>query len=689
MSGPASTPVPEPAQALRPEALRGEVPARARVVDYVIDARLDAEQHRITGTVRITWHNTSTRAVDQLPLHLYMNSFRAEDTAWMSEARGSHRGVQQTKAGAWGYIDVTAARLLGRGPGPELGELETGRGPVVPLTAREGDDPSVGSVRLPAAVQPGEQVVVELEFLTQLPEVFARTGYADQFHIAGQWFPKLGVLQPDGVWRTHVFTLNAEFYADFGDYEVHLDVPEAMVVGATGILVAADPPADGRKRLHYRAEMVHDFAWAADPAFVEASSTWKDVRIRQLLQPEHLADAPLHLEALVATLESMEARFGPYPWSTITVVHPPERAKGAQGMEYPTFFTTSEVVHPPAWVALFGLEERFSGVFTTVHEFGHQYFQGMLASDEAAQPWLDEGLNTTSNMLTLADWHGEQPWFAKIGNQRITVDDFVRGTVDGEVHLDPVDAPAETYRDVIGSYGDVVYRKTGAILMTLRNLAGPARFDAAFKSYALTWRFRHPTGADLVATLLRELGPTLQLAGAGDRGDDGVRLDVADFLDQSLHTVNEVDFSLEVVKNRRRVGAAGWHRDEHGALTLKPAPESNDLPVRELADAEVEAVVVIHRSGEFRLPVELEVEFVDGTRERSTWAGQDRYKIYTWPGRRVRAARIDPDHKLSLESRRLDNHRAATDAARSDGLSRPVGDLAEAASLALLGGLSL
>lgn len=682
----ATTTAGEPGTALRPEAVRGEVPDRARIADYVIDARLDAEQHQVTGTVRISWRNTSTRAVDSLPLHLYMNGFRAEDTAWMSEARGAHRGVQQSKDGAWGYIDLKAARLLGRGRDAELGQIEAGRGAVATLTAKEGDDPSLASVALPAPVEPGERVVVEFDFLTQLPEVFARTGYSDQFHILGQWFPKVGVLQPDGTWRAHVFTLNAEFYADFGDYDVHLDVPEAMVVGASGILVAADPPADGRKRLHYRAEMVHDFAWAADPAFVESTSMWKDVRIRQLLQPEHLADAPRHLEALTVTLESMEARFGPYPWSTITVVHPPDDAKGAQGMEYPTFFTTSDIFTPPAWVAAFGLEERFSGVFTTIHEFGHQYFQGMLASDESAQPWLDEGLNTTANMLTLADWHGDPPWFARIGNQTISVDDFVRGTVDGEVHLDPVDAPAETYRAVIGDYGDVVYRKTGAILLTLRNLVGHARFDAAFRTYALTWRFRHPTGADLVATFLKELGPEVELSKVGD---DELRLDLADYFEQALHTVNGVDFALDIVKNRRRAGSSGWHRDEHGVLALQPAPEGQSRPIRELDDADVEGVVVIHRLGEFRVPVELEVEFADGTRERSAWSGQERYKVFSWPGRRVRAARIDPDRKLTLEARRLDNHRATSDADRSDGLSAPIGDLGEALDLALLGGLTL
>src|SRR5690606_33869489 len=139
--------------------------------------------------------------------------------------------------------------------------------------------------------------------------------------------------------------------------------PAAMKVGATGILIGEGPgaggddpidaadeadaaggpgerPAEARKTPRYPAEMVHDFAWAAAPDFVEVRSQWRDVRIRQLLAPEFAADADAHEAALVATLESMDRRFGPYPWSTITVIHPPEEAGGAAGMEYPTLFTT-------------------------------------------------------------------------------------------------------------------------------------------------------------------------------------------------------------------------------------------------------------------------------------------------------------------------------------------------------------
>lgn len=688
-AAPTPASVPEPTSALRSPELRGPIPESSRVVDYVLDARLDAENHQVSGTARITWHNRSRSAVASAPLHLYMNAFRADDTVWMLEARGTHRSSKQGEEGKWGYIDLKAARLLGRGQSAGFDNLEGTRGTAVDLAWKEGDDPTLASVTLPSPVQPGEAVVLEFEFLTQLPQVFARTGYHGDFHFLGQWFPKLGVLDADGTWRAQVFTLNGEFYADFGDYDVHLDVPENMVVGATGILVAADPPQDGRKKLHYRAEMVHDFAWTADPKFVEYGAMWRDVRIRQLIQPERAADAPRHLGALIATLESMDTRFGAYPWSTITVVHPPEEADGAAGMEYPTLFTSSDIWRIPAWLQAVGLEEQLSGVYTTVHEFGHQYFQGLLASDETRQPFLDEGLNTMSNALTLWDWRGPDALVARIGNQAFTVSDFTTLGFDGDARLDPVDAPPQTYRAITGTYGDTVYRKTAAVMLTLRRVLGPERFDPAIKAYTTSQRFRHPTGDDLVAAFLQTIGERPLLEGTG-LGGQPVHLDLKSYFDQALHSVASVDFQLDVVSNRRRPGEAGWHRDEHGALALTDRPdEPRDTRVRDLPDDQVEAVVVVIRTGEFRVPVEIEFEFNDGARERVLWDGEARYHVFTWPGRRVRVARIDPDRKLLLEAHRLDNRRATSDVAPPDGLGKPLADVGEALALVSLGGLGL
>ena len=538
-------------------------------------------------------------------------------------------------------------------------------------------------VALDRPIAPGESVELEIEFVTQLPEVFARTGHSGRFHMVGQWYPKPGVLHPDGTWRTHTFTYHTEFYADFGDYTVELDVPADMVVGATGIQTSVVVEGD-RKRVGFAAEMVHDFAWAADPGFLEYTATHDGVKIRQLMLAEHAATHQAHLDAQIVALDSMQRRFGSYPWTTITIVHPPTGAEGAGGMEYPTLFTTSPVYEPNAAMALLGVEERVSGVFTTVHEFGHQYFQGILASDEYTQPWLDEGMNTTSNSLVLEDRDGPDAWLARVGRLSLHGSDFVRMSQHDSATLQIIDGNADTFAPEVGGYGGTVYRKTAGVMLTLRNLVGAEAFDAALRSYAVDFRFRHPTGADLERALRDGLADAVVIARQDpDQPDTGdITLDVAEFLEQGLRTTHVVDFRIHAIVNRRALGQAGWHRNASGVLV------GGDPPVA--VDAEgapgTEGIVVIHRAGDFVVPVEIEVVLDDETVVRRTWSGRSRTHTLHFD-RPVAWARVDPAGKLWLEHHRLDNHRFAPGLVGDDGLAEPVGDLVESAALALLVGV--
>ena len=158
--------IPEPTDPLRPKAERGVVRTDVETTDYAIDATLHPDEHRIEGLERITFRNRSTRAVEQLAFHLYMNAFSAEDTAWMKEGRGSHRANGQGTTSPWGYIDVRSVRLVEDGT-------------EIPMVL--GSDPSVATVDLPSALAPGDTLVLDVAWNTQLPEVFARTGYAENF----------------------------------------------------------------------------------------------------------------------------------------------------------------------------------------------------------------------------------------------------------------------------------------------------------------------------------------------------------------------------------------------------------------------------------------------------------------------------------------------------------------------------
>src|SRR6187402_2362962 len=223
------------------------------VASYVIEAKLDAGQHRITGRERIRFTNRSRVALNELWFHLYLNAFKNDKTLFLRSPFGA--GRSGNKAHQYGYVDVKKLTIVG-GDGQDLWLNRDRHSPNDP------EDETDLRVPLPRPLEPGQTLDLELEFEDQLPELVERTGFMGSFHFIGQWFPKLARLEPSGAFAHFAFHAHSEFYADFGDYDVSLDVPLGFRIGATGSRVR-ETQAKGRTQLAYHAENVHDFAWTA------------------------------------------------------------------------------------------------------------------------------------------------------------------------------------------------------------------------------------------------------------------------------------------------------------------------------------------------------------------------------------------------------------------------------------------
>ena len=317
----------------------------------------------------------------------------------------------------------------------------------------------------------------------------------------------------------------------------------------------------------------------------------------------------------------------------------------------------------------------------------------MVFMPSSSQAWLAEGLNTMSNHHAYMDMHGSasnpDPWAAHLMHHELSMDDILRLTSGFGSDLDPIDQPASHFDPDVGAYGGMTYGKTAAVMLTLRHLVG-GRFDEALKSYAETARFRHPTGRDLEEVLVAELGDEHGRVVLAGEGDETVWLDVQDYLDQGLRETTYADFRVHRISNRKAVQAVGWHRDENGELIETEVGEDWNKKIAELDDEQVEGTVVVHRRGEFRVPVEVLIEFEDDHRITLLWDGQARHRKFSFPGRRVRLAIVDPSRKILIERTRLDNVRyARSKATPGDGLSDLLGDETEAVSIALMGGLGL
>ncbi len=447
-----------------PAASRAERTPRSR---YVLEATLDPKTHVVHGVLQLRWINSSRVPLDVIYLHLYLNAFRDTGTVFFRESGPSFRGVPHRGSG-----------------GIEIEALQTRDGQdLLPRTNRElipGDQTQM-RVSLHAPVAPGEGVDLMIQFRSMLPEgAAARSGYVRDFHMVAQWFPKPARVERDGTWATFPYHGFGEFYSDFADYDVTLHMPKGFRVGATGQLVESDPAHD---RMRFVAEQVHDFAFTAWPHFREHKFEHAGVHVRILYPPGHRDSIAGHAKVVADGLDSFGRDYGVYPYPTLTVVIPPHGADGAAGMEYPTLIAS--------WNSWWG--PRFimdRALHTTAHELAHEWFYGLVASNEVAHPFLDEGLTQFAGESLLRKTRAP----SVVDNFQISRTMLFWSGSD----LPSAELPASAYRDR-SSYGRGVYARTSLALETIRRVWGPARLTATLRAYATAFRFQHPTPDDLCA----------------------------------------------------------------------------------------------------------------------------------------------------------------------------------------------
>ena len=599
-------------------ALRGGgAPRSPRIANYKLEAKLDPVRHQITGTETLTWTNPGQTAVDSLPFHLYLNAFKNEQSLFMRSSQGMVRSAQAAAAG-WGWIQIDAVHVAGV-------DLTTKLHPP----ASAGTDETVTELPLAEPLAPGATIEVAFKFTDQLPEVFARTGYKGDFHMIGQWFPKIGVRvgEPGAErWECQPFHANNEFFADFGTYDVELTVPSTQVIAATGVLTKAVEVSRGWRTLTYHAEDVHDFAWMADPFMEVISGQAKladgTVEVRVYARPEQRDFARRHLEAATGAIEKFSSAYVTYPWPIMSVIDPPvDAAAGAGGMEYPTLVTTAA----DSVFARPGIREPEA---VTVHEVGHNWFQGMLASDEANEAWLDEGVNSWADAQVMnelyparssgVDWMG---WQAEYGAlERAAVKD-----ASGEPS--PIATPAYAFVDS-DAYGAQSYVSTERALDTLAHLVGNQRFAAAMKAYAKAFAFKHPTGRDLFNTLSSELGQ-----------------DVSWFLTPAFEQIGGYAIKLRHAECRPAHPPRGVFGDGNAKHTVAEveAPDAGTWSCE----------LIVQNTGPVHVPVDIELRFADGSTKRLTWDDKgtthwERFQIER--SSRLTEVWLDPEGKIELDS---------------------------------------
>jgi len=599
-----------------------------QIANYVMDVHLDTNQNTLSCTELLTWTNSTQFPTEEIWFHLYWNAFQNNMSDFLLEgAQRWGRIFRSNKKDDWGYCRLNSIEILENSFFPETDLIPT-------LRYRHPDDDNVHdqtvfSITLPKSLLPGETIQIKINFFSKIPRPIHRTGVHKDYYFIAQWFPKIGVFE-QGKWNCHQFHATTNFYSDFGTYDVKITLPSSLIVGATGELCEKTDNADGTSTHRFTQHSVHDFAWTASPHYLVYKENFefspgKQTEITLLLQPYHDNLKDRYMNAVKNALIYCSLWYGGYPYSTITCVDPAYNSRSG-GMEYPTLFTGGTY-----FLSREGIP-RPEGV--TIHEFGHNYFYGLVASNEFEDAWMDEGFTSFLDSEVYYAAYG-LPLYSRtyFGIPLVFRDVFI------PVESSGISRHRQTYNmDIMqnctwnflnsSSYGANSYAKAELMLRTLKRSMGKDVFAEMIKAYSLRHWFKHPQPKDFYSVVSEFAGQ-----------------DMSWFLDQFIYGSGKLDYAVTRITNARDRTPQGWVDGEYQE-NKKTSPPSN------LYHSEV----IVRRLGEVRIPVDLLVIFDDGTEVLERWDGQYRWKKFSYrTPSRITGAAVDPEFKLVSDVNRTNN----------------------------------
>ncbi len=591
---------PQAVTAKAPEAAKVQT-LSTRVVAYKIDARIDATNHTIAATETLRYRNLTGQPQQKFPFHMYLNAFQPKST-FMTERRRDNPDYEWKKI-HFGEIRITHLEVAG------AGDLTNQIRFIHPDDDNDADR-TVMQIELPKPIPPGAEVEFKMTFEDQLPQVVARTGYLRDFFMVGQWFPKVGVWWKN-AWNCHQFHQTTEFFADFGTFDVNVTLPQNEIVGAGGDLLSTTNNSDGTKTLAFHSEDVHDFSWTASPSFTDVEDSWTGsagtVKLHVLMSPGNMPSAQRYIKVLKGTLALYDQWIGPYPYDRLTVVDPPHGGMNAGGMEYPTLITADTSWNMP--------KDALLPELVTEHEFGHQYWYGMVATNEFEEAWLDEGINSYMELKVMDALYDKSHSMFKFPFAQLGEDDGQRLMYLMTPDTDPISRFGWLFFDD-GAYADITYGKTSTMLLTLEKIIGEETLRQALHTYFMRYRFTHPTGEDFIKTIEEVSGKDLHW-----------------YFEQAVYGTQMLDYKILVANS----DPLKWYEPQTG----KPDKNANPL---------YRTYVTIQRKSDFVFPVEVKITFDDGQSVTERWDGRDRWirYVYDRPSQLV-SAEVDPTHQVWLD----------------------------------------
>jgi hypothetical protein len=483
-------------------------------VHFEIDVRLDDEKHMLHGYEKLTYVNNSPNELTYIYMHIWPNAYKDNSSALAQQLKeNGELFFYYAKDEDRGYIDSLDWHVDGE---------------MVPAEI-DYKNPDIVKLILTKPIAPGGQVIITTPFRVKIPSGrISRLGHIGQQYQITQWYPKPAVYDLNG-WNPIPYLDQGEFYSEFGTYDVKITLPRNYVLGATGDIVDNQAETDWltqlaeitkakkefdkkdltfpassteMKTIHFHQENVHDFAWFCDKRYnvlkgeVELPHSKRKVTSWVMFtnQYAHLwKDAIEYVNDAVYYYSKWN---GDYQYNHCTAVDGALSAGG--GMEYPNITVIGGVNSP--------------GILETVimHEVGHNWFYGMLGSNERVHGWMDEGINS-ANELRYNET--KYPNGALVGgkngpNAMAGMFDLGRYKQKAQYYQfyclsarQDHDQPIETHSaDFIPlNYAAIMYSKSAVCFDYLRGYLGDSLYDKCFQTYFDRWHFKHPQPGDIRA----------------------------------------------------------------------------------------------------------------------------------------------------------------------------------------------
>jgi hypothetical protein len=661
-------------------------------VDYKMNIVLDDENHKISGDENITYHNNSKDYLEYLWVQLDQN-MRAPDSKTPEIQGGGPSPLYSPEKFMQSFMGKPFPG------GFQIESITDATGAAVNYMINS----TMMRINLKTPLAPGEKFVFNIKWWYNINNYMTdrgRSGYeifddGNSAYVIAQFYPRLAVYNNVKGWQNLQFWGSSEFALEFGNFEVNITTPEDFILIGTGTTLN---PKDVLSKEQYKryesaktsfdkpiyivtpeealntqkgsttktktwklyAENVRDFAFATSRKYMwdamAVDINGKTVMAYSLFPKEGNPLWEEHSTRAVAnTLTVYSDLTFDYPYPHATSVN------AEMGMEYPMIcFNYGRPEADGKYSER--LKKGMIGVIT--HEVGHNFFPMIVNSDEREWTWMDEGINSFVEILAEYEY---DPVLFPMGNEPKEITRYMSGDQD---RLTPI----MTQGDNLFNFGANAYAKPAAGLYILRQtIMGPELFDYAFKTYAQRWAFKHPTPADFFRTM-----------------EDASAMDLDWFWRGWFYTTGVNDIGIKAVKKyyitdkpteRAKSMAARY------GITVDQLPPSlylvsedseefsDDLKTKKPEDftllseyldgkfsAEEQATLttpkyfyelVFEKPGDLIMPIIVEFEYEDGTKERKQypaeiWRKNDDEVTKVFPSSKaISKITVDPDEQTA------------------------------------------